>query len=803
MSQDKNSHIEPNNGHSNSSDNPLALNGAPSSQVENAAIETAEDSTYGRGRPLHRVAPWSGSAPDFYAGRYVGEEAGDGVNVQGVLSMLMRQWAVLLFTFLAVVGAGVTYTLLQRPVYQSAATIVISDPSSAPSGQSELLASLVGNAAPRSVGTQIAILNSAPVQRSALRRLPLMTRTVLVEFSRVEIRPQASAEAIDIVVSSHDRKAARDFANAICKEYIEQSRQQNREQVRLATQHASSQLGPLRERVKRAAAALKNYKEQFGVVNFDDQAKARVAQLSDLEAQLRQVRGERVSTAAQLNDIRTQVQQLIPVEERPERIVRNPARETLKAQLTQLDIKRIATLRSYRPGSREVTDIEKQMQDIRAQLDKQAQTEVGSWTQNVNPIRQNLLQDMARLQSQNWALEARAGAIESSVAQARLALGQLPEREYQLGQLTVDLETLRQTYRTLNDKYQALLISEQSRLANARIISPAEVPVVPISPRKTLNIIMSVLLGLLLSLMVAAFRDRLDDHVHSESDARLATGLPVLTQIPLLSGRNDSLITLPPSNPAVLESYRMLRTNLAFAALDEPLRSLVVTSSRPGEGKSTSAINIATVTALDGKQVILVDCDLRRPSLHTRLNLPNNMGLSNVLMGTATLEQALQPTKVPGLQVLTSGPLPPYPTELLNSHAAQTQLRQIFAAADLTVLDSPPALLIADAQILAATADATVLVVSFKDAKRRQIARTTEILGQTGTRLLGAVLNKLPMRLASTYSYNKQYYSNHTHSNGPAALLSHAETRPHDLQNNMQSNKREESEKPLAHRESS
>lgn len=784
MSQDK--FPFENNGHSSSP----TLNGTPhGSSSPQVALDTTQSSSQDR---LQRVGS-SITSQDYFPSRYADDYGSDNASLRGVMSMLLRRWPVLLLTFLLVVAAGTAYTLLQRPIYQSVATVVVSAPSSGSTGETELLSSLIDGTAPRSLGTQIAILNSSPVQRGAFRTLPLMTKTVLLEFSKVEIRPQANAEAIDVLVSCYDKKAARDFANAICNQYIEQSQQQNREQVRIATQYVGSQLGPVRDRLKQAATALRNYKERYGVVSLDDQVKARVAQVSDLETQLRQAQSDRVSTWAQLDDLKSQIQQMAPIEERPANIVRSPAVEAMKAQLTQLELRRIATLRLYRPDSREVTDIDKQMQDIRSQLGQQAQTEVGSWTHNVNPIRQNLTQDLARLQGQNWALEARTGAIQESVKQARSDLGHLPEREYQLGQLSIDLDTLRQTYQTLNEKYQTLLISEQARLANARVISPAEAPRVPISPRKTLNIIMSVLIGLLLAVMLVALIDRLDDRVHSEAEARQASGLTVLTQIPMLP-TEESLITLPNSNQVVLESYRMLRTNLSFAAIDEPLRSLVVTSSQPGEGKSTSAVNIAIVEALDGKRVILVDCDLRRPSLHIRLKMPNKVGFTSILAGTATLEEALQSTNVPNLYVLTSGPIPPNPTELLNSRAAQSHLRQIFAQADLTIIDSPPALMIADAQILAALADAVVLVISFKEAGRRQIAHTTELLARTGARLVGSVLNKLPKGLGGGYGYYDRYYSSYFDKSGEVAL-----TVPNGNRDEMPSDKQIVSEKTTAH----
>lgn len=197
----------------------------------------------------------------------------------------------------------------------------------------------------------------------------------------------------------------------------------------------------------------------------------------------------------------------------------------------------------------------------------------------------------------------------------------------------------------------------------------------------------------------------------------------------------------------------MLRTNIEFSSVDEPIRALVMTSSLPNEGKSSSSVDLAIVMAMDGKQVILVDADLRRPSLHRMFGLSNTVGFTNVVAGTISIEDALQETEVPNLRVLTSGPIPPNPPELLNSKAGRACLERARQMSDFLIIDTPPALVMADARIVASIAGAVLLVISVQEAGGHEIARTSDQLAQSGAHVLGVVLNKLTHENGGYYGY--------------------------------------------------
>jgi capsular exopolysaccharide synthesis family protein len=208
------------------------------------------------------------------------------------------------------------------------------------------------------------------------------------------------------------------------------------------------------------------------------------------------------------------------------------------------------------------------------------------------------------------------------------------------------------------------------------------------------------------------------------------------------------------ANPA-LESYRLLRTNIQFASIDEPVKTLLVASSSPGEGKSTTAVNLAFAMALDGKRVILVDSDLRRPSLHERFMLPRQPGLTDVLLDNARLEDVLTPQEnSPSLSVIPAGSLPPNPSELLNSRKFYAVCTQLAEGADIVIFDSPPLLVAADGAILASQIDGTILVIESGETRKSSARAALAALEQARARVLGVVHNKLKASLKEGYDYH-------------------------------------------------
>lgn len=218
-----------------------------------------------------------------------------------------------------------------------------------------------------------------------------------------------------------------------------------------------------------------------------------------------------------------------------------------------------------------------------------------------------------------------------------------------------------------------------------------------------------------------------------------------------------TLITVTNPRSPIAEAYRTLRTNLDFSNLDKSLRALVVTSAGPDEGKSTTLANLAVTMAQGGKRVILVDCDLRRPTLHRLFSLKNNAGLTDMVRDDAALANPpLQDVSVPNLQVLTTGPLPPNPAEVLGSKRMEEILAALLARADLILLDAPPVIAVTDAAVLASKVDGVLLVVSAGKTKRDDAHKAQAQLEKVNARVVGAVLNNVKPEARTQYYYSEQ-----------------------------------------------
>ncbi len=294
------------------------------------------------------------------------------------------------------------------------------------------------------------------------------------------------------------------------------------------------------------------------------------------------------------------------------------------------------------------------------------------------------------------------------------------------------------------------------------VLAPAQEPKSPVSPNIPQNVMFAAIAGAVLAAGVAFLLEYLDDTIKDADDAQRVLGASTLGAISRIAGIRqapDQLITFKHPRSPISEAYRVLRTNLRFSGIENPTGALVVTSAGPGEGKTTTAANLAVTMAQGGRRVVLVDTDLRRPMIHKLFGFANSAGLSSLFLDDAPpLDSILQPTGVPTLRVITSGPLPPNPAEMLDSPLMKKILQELRAQSDMVILDSPPVLAVADACILGARCSGAMLVVDAGRTRSDATKRALATLKQTNTKVFGIVLNKLSTRRASGY-YHYYYYS--------------------------------------------
>ncbi|GFR36691.1 capsular polysaccharide biosynthesis protein [Thermobrachium celere] len=222
-----------------------------------------------------------------------------------------------------------------------------------------------------------------------------------------------------------------------------------------------------------------------------------------------------------------------------------------------------------------------------------------------------------------------------------------------------------------------------------------------------------------------------------------------------------NLVTLNKPRSLIAEAYRTLRTNIQFSCLDKEIKKLVITSSGPNEGKSTTALNLSVTFAQNGYKTILLDCDLRKPSIHKKLKISNLNGLSNILVGEVSFENALNKGPVENLDIITAGTRPPNPAELLSSQKMISFIQGLEEKYDYILIDTPPVLMVTDAQVLSKYVDGTLLVVASGEAEKDAVKRAKELLEKVDANILGVVLNKLDTSRKGYYGYYYQYYYGH------------------------------------------
>ena len=318
---------------------------------------------------------------------------------------------------------------------------------------------------------------------------------------------------------------------------------------------------------------------------------------------------------------------------------------------------------------------------------------------------------------------------------------------------------------TLSSEFVAMVkqleTSGDGNLPDTRVVveQPASVSSSPAVPNLIRNLGLGLVAGVLLGVALAVGLDVVDSTVKKLDDLESITGTSVVGEIPVDKPRRTTpAISFANDNSRIAESFRKLRTNLSFLAVDNPPRVIVVTSSIPNEGKTTTAINLALALAEADNNVLLVDGDMRRSMVQEYLKLDGSVGLSTVLSGAVPLSEALQETTFAGLTVLTAGATPPNPSELLASQAAKKLLAELRGQFDYVIVDSSPLLAVTDGTLLAANADGALLLARYGKTRRDQLTHASEALSNVGAALLGAVFTMTPTRNSSSYAGSYYYY---------------------------------------------
>ena len=677
------------------------------------------------------------------------------MTVRDYVDLLRRRKAIIIQSFVVVVAVGLVITMMAKPVYQTSTSILVEGKrwNVAPTEMAGPFASVFTPDMGHGVETQIAVITGRKVVAAALKKAGVKSG-VSVQADQV-----GQTEVVSIICQSSDKEAAQKVALAMPQAYAEHQAETKQIQVNEMLKFARKQLASEEDKLKRALDEMQTFKTQN--LNPETVLETKANAVAEVEAQIRTLSTEVAGAKASLDELEMGKRSEPAHIETPLLKTNLERDQNLRTQIAGLQTQRAGLLLRFKPEHVSVQEIDAQVKDLQKQLRELPPT-VREVTRQPNPRISEYNREIAEARAVYQSKRATLAQLEASRPEAGTAQISAADRKY--SELKRDVETLQLTVMSMKRSVEDLEMRKVAALKPTAVISEAGVAG-QIAPRPMNNFITTALIGIVLGICLALLQEYLDDRINSPEDARRLLDAPILSYVPLVDQPDARLLNRSAGGGSLLESYRVMRSNVQFATVDSPTSSIVVTSTSPGEGKSVTATNLAIAMALDGRKVILVDADLRRPTLHEKLDVEHRPGLTNVLVGRASLEEALKPTTVPGLKLLASGPLPPNPAELLNSRAMAQVHESLREMADVVIFDSPPFLATADAQVLCSLTDGVIYVVQLGEAKKAPVKHSSELMRQAHARVLGVVFNKIDLRSRrDDYYYGYYRYYNYYHT---------------------------------------
>lgn len=597
------------------------------------------------------------------------------------------------------------------------------------------------------------------------------------------VEPVKDTRILAVNFDNPSPELAAQVVNHLVANYMNAEIEQRGDFTRRASAEMERQLEDMKAKMEKSQLDLLNYERQNLIVNVGDKGTINDQRLAQLNGDYTSAEADRVQKQS--------IYELAKGNEGQAGIIlQDTVLQHLEERYTDLKASYADALAQYGPNFPKVTRLHDQLVQMQSLIDD-------AHKRAIEKVHNDYLAAVSRENLLGEALNKEKGEV-----------GTLNQRMIEHNALKRDFETNQQLYESLMQRLKDATLASSLKTPTVNVVDEATPPTAPIRPNKPRNLVAGMIVGLILGITLAFVQEALDSSVRTTEEAERLVNAPALAVIPIeADGRRRRKQFSPghpigatgihsvgmevlkrPSSP-LAESFRSLRTSVLLSTAPRPPQSLLVTSAQVGEGKTSNSTNLAMSFAQRGGPVLIIDADLRRPSIAKTLGIPNERGLSSFLTGAHSLEQVIvQYDRVPNLWVLPAGPRPPDPAELLSSKMMEATLRDLMKRYSQIVIDSPPLLLVTDAVVLSAMVDGVILVVASGATARGALTRAHRILENAGARVLGIVLNKVDMRFDTYYgsyygSYRQSYYdelavSNPSHTPGAGRPKSKANGAP-------------------------
>lgn len=587
----------------------------------------------------------------------------------------------------------------------------------------------------------------------------------------VDVAPVRRSNLVEVSFFAEDPKLAARVTNQLAADYIEQNLQVKWDETVKASEWLQGQLVGLKAKLEKSEDALQVYAQANSILFVEEKQNLANERLKQLQEEYTKAQAERFQKESQYRLVQAGKVQDLPG------FLSNRLIQDLAVRLAELERDYAQLTSSVKPDYPKAVALKKQIDTLQASLDRQKRA-----------LAQNIVDEYR-------SAVANERFLSQALDQAKRDVNEIAEKSIQYNILKREVDTSKQLYEGLLQRLKEAQVSAGLKASNIRIVDAAEVPKRPVKPRVVLNLALAVVLGLGVGIGLAFFQEYLDNTLKTPDEVETLLRLPSLGVVPsfvldaprkgkategkmisLASHQKQSSAPAIQRNASVIEAFRSLRTSILLSANPVP-KVLLITSALPGEGKTSTTVNLAATLASLGNKVLILDCDMRRPACHRSTGVENKPGFVQCLTGHVELTAAILP--VPGvanLSLIPCGPIPPNPAEVLSSPLAAELLRRLRAEFEYVLVDSPPLLSVADSRILSTLTDAVVLVVRAYSTPYDVVRRARALLYGAGARILGIALNDVDIhRDGYGHGYYYRYGYGYGYGGGARGKPEHRE----------------------------
>jgi polysaccharide biosynthesis transport protein len=689
------------------------------------------------------------------------------------LTMLLKRKKLILVVFIAIVALMGLYVLLTKPVYSSTATIQIIKDSSQSMLSERNPMELLGmeDSGSKFYETQYMILSSRTMALRLIDALNLRDREEFKELKerysdespqRIEdryikfflnnqdVRPSRKSYLIEVSYKSTDKRLAQDVANAIPTEYMKFAMETRQQSFAMVKEWLGGQLDHLVAKLEDSEKKLYEHGKQKDFYSLEGKQNVIVTKYTELSMLLTKAESERSIKEAQFKQIKEKGVDA-PL------ITNNSLIQKLREEAITQEARVASLNKIYDTNFPQLQAEQAKLKDLRLRLN--------------NEVRRT----RASIEADYQASLRTERLIREALQNQKTQVGSLQNNLVKHHILKRDLQSNEQLYQGLLARMKEASVASTMVASNVSIIGPAEFPVKPYKPRPLLYMSLASVLGLFAGIGVALLMERMDDSIKTASEMERVCHLPLLGMVPHLSldtqrtqgDKSSDLVMLNNPRSHVAESMYQLRSSIMLSVAGGPPPIIMVTSPNPAEGKTTISLNLAATLALTHSKVLIIDADMRKPSVHKAFHKPNNPGLSNLLTGSGTLEEVVLPTPIADLFVLPAGSIPPNPIEILSSNGFSDLISRLRTEYSFIIIDTPPTIGFADARIISQLTDSVVLVINHNVTSRKSGYLAAQLLFNVNAKILGGVLNMCDKSNLNSEGYNIGKYSDYYHNEIP------------------------------------